>query len=102
MFSPTPAPSRATRRRLSRARAVRRAAGCRCELGPVNRPCGSAASGVVRRDGRDLAACYRHLPAAPVRAARTAHDRVEGWARPILARLRRDLAASDTASDDGA
>lgn len=89
------APSRSTRRRLSRARRVRRAAGFRCQLGPVDRPCRSAASGVVRRDGQDLAVCYAHTPARPVHSTRSAHDQPDGWTRSLLAALRRDRVTRD-------
>ncbi len=100
MFSSTPAPSRATRRRLSRARAVRRAAGFRCGMGTAGRPCRSASSGVVLVDGVPVAACPSHLPdrlAHPVRTP-AARDR-DKWARDLLAKLRREAATRD---DDGA
>ncbi|MGC4778817.1 hypothetical protein [Micromonospora chalcea] len=100
MFNPTLAPSRATRRRLSRARAVRRAADFRCGMGPARRPCRSASSGVVLVDGVPVAACPAHLPdrlALTVRA-RAARDG-DQWARDLLAKLRREAATRD---DDGA
>lgn len=96
------APSRATRRRLSRARRVRRAADYRCAVGPAVRPCRSAASGVVLVDGDTLAACPSHLPRRPTYSTRTPARRdPDGWARTLLAAMRRDR-ETDATSDHAA
>ncbi|MCW3813713.1 hypothetical protein ONA91_04470 [Micromonospora sp. DR5-3] len=51
---------------------------------------------MVLVDGRPVAACYRHLPnrSGYAHGIPPAQDR-EGWARDLLAKLRRDLATSD-------
>jgi hypothetical protein len=93
-----PAPSRPTRRRLSRARATRRAAAYRCQITAGRRPCGSASSGMSLVEGRQVAACAVHLPGRTGRPghALAARDS-QAWARVLLDRLRRDRTAS---SDD--
>ncbi|GHJ57336.1 hypothetical protein Nm8I071_66430 [Nonomuraea sp. TT08I-71] len=96
MSRPAPSPSRATRRRLSRARAVRRAAGGRCQVMTRRRLCGSVSSGVALVDGVPVAACPAHLPTRTDRPghAPAARDR-DRWTRDLLAKLRRERETSD-------